>query len=67
LTRWSCSKCASGIYLECESDPGYIFLKTGSVDDASWVTPEMHIFAASKQQWTKISDELSQYDKAPDL
>ena len=62
----SCSKCASGIYLECEADPGSIFLKVGSLDDASWVTLEMHIYTAAKQPWVKINDYLPQYEKAPE-
>lgn len=67
VTRWHCAKCASGIYLEGEADPGYVFLKVGSLDDASWVTPQMHIFIAAKQPWLKLDDGLPQYDKAPDV
>ena len=66
VTRWFCSKCASGIYLEGEADPGYVFLKVGSLDDASWVTPEMHIYTAAKQPWLKIDDDLPQYKKVPE-
>ena len=66
VTRWFCSICASGIYLEGEADPGYVFLKVGSLDDASWVTPEMHIYTAAKQPWLKIDDDLPQYKKVPE-
>lgn len=66
VTRWFCSDCGSGIHLECEANPGYIFLKVGTLDDASWVTPQMHIFTAAKQPWIQIDDGLPQYKKAPD-
>ena len=67
VTRWHCAKCASGIYLECEADPGFVFLKVGSLDDASWVTPEMHIYTSAKQPWIKINDGLPQCEKAPEV
>ncbi len=66
VTRWFCANCGSGVYLECEADPGYVFLKVGSLDDASWVIPQMHIYTAAKQPWIKIEDGLPQYEKAPD-
>ena len=67
VTRWHCAKCASGIYLEGESDPGHVFLKVGSLDDASWVRPEMHIYASAKQPWLHIDDGLPQCDTVPEL
>ncbi len=66
VARWSCARCASGIYLEGEADPGYIFLKVGSLDDAGWVNPEMHIYTCAKQPWIEIHDGLPQYERAPD-
>jgi len=66
VTRWNCTQCGSGIYLEGEADPGYVFLKVGSLDDASWVAPEMHIYTVAKQPWIKIDDNLPQYERAPD-
>jgi hypothetical protein len=67
VTRWNCANCGSGIYLEGEADPGYVFLKVGSLDDPGWVTPEMHIYTAAKPGWLKIDDGLPQYEKAPDV
>ena len=67
VTRWNCVTCGSGIYLESEADPRYIFLKVGSLDDASWVTPDMHIYTAAKQPWIQIEDGLPQHEKAPVL
>jgi hypothetical protein len=65
VTRWFCSACGSGIYLESAADPGYVFLKVGSLDDASWVKPDVHIYTAAKQPWTHISDGLPEYEGAP--
>ena len=67
VTRWNCARCGSVCYLECAADPGYVFLKAGSLDEASWVRPEMHIYTSAKQPWTVIRDDLPQYERAPDL
>ena len=64
--RFFCPHCGSGIYLECEADPGYVFLKVGTLDDASWVKPDMHIFTAAKQPWVGLEDSLPEYDKVPE-
>ena len=66
VTRWSCDKCGSGIYLEGEADPGYVFIKAGSLDDASRVRPDMHIYVAAKQPWLAIADDLPQFAYAPE-
>lgn len=66
VTRFHCPRCGSGVYLTCASDPGYVFIKVGSLDDAAWVQPQMHIFTASKQQWLGISDGLPQFEGMPE-
>ena len=66
VIRRFCNGCGSGIYLESEADPGYLFLKVGSLDDASWVVPQMHIFTAAKQPWTEILDGLPQFEGMPE-
>lgn len=63
--RLSCSSCGSGVYLDCEADPDYVFVKAGTLDDSSHVKPEMHIYTAAKQLWLKLDDGLPQYEKAP--
>ena len=65
VSRWHCATCASGIYLTCESDPGYVFLKVGTLDDAGWVAPEMHIFTSTAQPWLSFDDGLPRYPRAP--
>jgi hypothetical protein len=63
--RRSCSKCGSALLLECEADPDFVFIKAGALDDASWVHPEMHIFASCKQPWIELNDGLPQFDRMP--
>jgi hypothetical protein len=63
--RKGCKNCGSGLFLECDADPDYVFVKAGALEDASGVTPEMHIFVSAKQPWVKIADDLPQYDRMP--
>ncbi|MDP9200182.1 MAG: GFA family protein [Pseudomonadota bacterium] len=65
VSRWFCAACGAGVFVECEADPQYIFLKVGSLDDASWVAPQMHIYTAAKQPWMLIQDGLPQYEGMP--
>lgn len=65
VSRWFCAACGAGVFVECEADPQYIFLKVGSLDDASWVAPQMHIYTAAKQPWVLIQDGLPQYEGMP--
>lgn len=65
--RRFCPQCGSGIFLECDADPGYVFLKAGTLDDASWVKPEMHIYTAAKQPWVELGDTLPRCEKAPEM
>ena len=54
-----------GAVLDSEADQGYVFLKVGSLDDASWVQPEMHIYTAARQPWIKMADGLPEFEGAP--
>ena len=63
--RRFCANCGSGIYLEGDADPGYVFLKVGTLDDASWVKPDMHIYTSAQQPWVEMGDTLPRFEKAP--
>ncbi len=66
VTRWFCSECGSGLYLEAEADPGYVFVKAGTLDDAGWVAPDMHIYTATKQPWLTLGDQLPRHAALPE-
>jgi len=62
VTRKFCTVCGCPIVLESDGYPEYICIKAGSLDDATWLSPEMHIFTSTKQPWVHISDDLPQYE-----
>lgn len=65
VQRNFCAHCGSGIYIDCDAYPGYVFLKVGTLDDATSIKPDMHIYTGAKQPWLKIGDKLPQHEKAP--
>ncbi|WP_336987061.1 GFA family protein [Altererythrobacter aquiaggeris] len=58
--RRSCAKCGSGLFLECDADPGYVFVKPGALDHASVVEPQIHIFVGGRQTGLDMADDLLQ-------
>jgi hypothetical protein len=62
VIRKFCTVCGCPIVLVSDGYPEHICLKAGSLDDASWLSPEMHIFTSTKQPWVHISDDLPQYE-----
>lgn len=61
VTRKFCETCSSPIVIELAGDPEHLCIKAGSLDDASWLSPQMHLYTAKKQPWVHVSDDLPQY------
>ena len=62
VTREFCGDCGSALFLISDGYPDYVCIKAGSLDDASGLKPEMHIYVTSKLPWVQISDGLPQYE-----
>jgi hypothetical protein len=58
-----CRSCGSVILTEFEVDPASVCVKACSLDDASWLTPDFHLYITRKQPWLKLSDGLPQFDR----
>ena len=63
--RSFCSRCGSPISGQGDAYPGVIFIKAGTLDDPSWVTPTVHIWCAEKQPWVPIADTAPQLAAGP--
>ena len=58
VNRYFCPNCGSPLYSAPEVMPGMILLKAGTLDDTSWVKPDMNIWCASAQPWVSIDESL---------
>lgn len=56
LTRSFCSECGSQMTIEVESFSGVTLIQAGSLDDASWVEPDVHIWCSSAQPWDHLPE-----------
>ena len=63
--RSFCSKCGSPISGQGVAYAGVIFIKAGTLDDASWVKPTAHIWCSSKQPWVVIEEGAAQLPENP--
>ena len=55
--RRFCPQCGSPLVTEAEAFAGLSFVKGASLDDPSWIEPNLHIWCASAQPWDRIPAE----------
>jgi hypothetical protein len=63
--RHFCAKCGSPIVTELDSTPELDWLKAGTLDDKSWLRPDLGIFGSEGQVWLTLPDGMPQFPKAP--
>jgi hypothetical protein len=61
VRRVRCGRCGCPLVTEFDAAPGYICIKACSLDDASGISPEFHLYVSSKQPWDLIEDGLPQF------
>lgn len=49
--RSFCSRCGSPIYSSIDAFPGVVFVKAGTLDDTSQLSPTVEIWCRSAQAW----------------
>ncbi len=60
-----CPDCGTRIYHQPQWRQGMISIKPGTLDDASWFKPKVHLWAKSKLPWVVIPDDAEVYDGQP--
>ena len=58
-----CSRCGSRIFGQHQEYRDYIYVPGGAYNEDPQITPEAHYFVGSKAPWTKISDDIPQFEK----
>ncbi|MEP6869300.1 MAG: GFA family protein [Novosphingobium sp.] len=54
LKRQFCSNCGSPLFSIGEGAPGVVFVKAGTLDDTSKLSPKMEIWTDHQQPWVKL-------------
>jgi len=53
VQRHFCGTCGSPIYTENTVVPGVFIMKAGTLDDTSWLQPQIEIWGKSAQPWVE--------------
>lgn len=65
VLRRFCSHCGSPILSEVASSPQLDFVKAGTLDDTSWLAPQVHIWCEHRQPWVSVPDGVPQVPRNP--
>jgi hypothetical protein len=63
--RHFCGQCGSPIVSEVAAMPALHYLKAGTLDDSSWVQPQVAVYGRSAQKWVHLPDQITQFDTNP--
>ena len=65
--RYFCSGCGSPIYSQYDNAMDTVYVRIGTIDDDSGLSPDVHIHVASKAPWYEIGDDLPQLQEEEGL
>lgn len=65
-TRYSCADCGNIIYGIGDSSPDLAKLQTGTLEDTSQITAEVHMWTCSRQPWITLPEGVGQFDTQPE-
>jgi hypothetical protein len=60
-----CSACGSPLFSVSPAMPDLVFLKAGSLDDASWIEPGAEVWTRSAQPWTPRFEGAARLERGP--
>lgn len=63
--RIFCSRCGSPVMKRFADDPSKVRLRLGCLDSDLETTSALHVFTSEMPNWSKISDDLPQFETVP--
>ena len=67
VTRKFCPGCGSPVVADVAVTPGWEWLMAGTLDDTSWLRPQMNIFCSGAQPWVSMDEAVPAHAGAPPL
>lgn len=67
MRRRFCPKCGTPLFSEALSEPEFVAVRAGALDDPAISRPQSFIWTASKPEWGLIEPRLSNCERQPDL
>lgn len=65
MTRYFCPKCGGRMYGHNSERPGLVSIQVGCLEDHSWFSPQVVLFASRRHDWDITSDEIPNFEKMP--
>ena len=63
--RRFCPNCGSPVISEVDVMPDVTFIKSGTLDDTSWLRPTMEVWCESEQPWVRQGGERQRFPRMP--
>jgi hypothetical protein len=63
--RHFCSNCGSPIYSAVDAAPDVVYVKAGTLDDPSWLEPNIEVFTRSAMPWAPHLERAARFDTMP--
>ncbi len=60
-----CPSCGTRIYHDPERMKGTVNIKPGTLDDTSWLVPNMQVWTRRKQSWVVLPEGTPSFDSQP--
>lgn len=67
VSREFCKTCGSPLFSYVEILPDVVFVKAGSMDDSSWLKPDLTCWTSSAQAWTAGAGDVPGFPENPDM
>lgn len=65
MTRSFCPTCGSRLFGRNSERPDLVAISVGCLDDHSWYSPQIVLYASRKHDWDITADHLPRYDTMP--
>lgn|GEM_PF-2183269 len=65
ITREFCQECGSPLFTRLPSNPQFIFIKAGSLDDPTCVKPIYQVWTEEAVPWAHIDENITSYPQNP--
>ena len=63
VQRRFCGECGSPIYTENGGLPGVFILKGGTLNDTSWLAPQIEVWGRSAQPWVEVDESRPRMER----
>ncbi|MGB0955670.1 MAG: GFA family protein [Panacagrimonas sp.] len=63
--RSFCGNCGSPLFSDVDAFPGVRFLKAGTLDDASWLQPQVQFWCETEQPWVGDVNQIPRVPRNP--